>query len=136
MMKKIVTAAMVALSILFLLPACKKSDKQPSTLEKIQGKWQLDNEVFNDHLSGQDNITNISGVAGDIADFRTDGKVYTTIQGQSDTSTYALSGETKIVIDDSIIYDIKTLTTSSFVLYNKENDTGTDYYEQTINFKK
>ena len=36
-MKKIITTALVLL-VTFYLPACKKSDKDQTTMEKIQGK--------------------------------------------------------------------------------------------------
>ncbi len=73
---------------------------------------------------------------GDIIDFRTDGKVYTNIQGQPDTTNYSLSGDTKIVIDGNLNYEIKTLTSTSFVLHEKEVGTGTDFYEETLTLKK
>ena len=125
-MKNIITAAALILLVTFYLPACKKSDKQPTTLEKVHGKWQLDTDVSNDHFSGQDNITAIAGMAGDVLDFRTDGKVYTNIQGQADTTTYSLSGDTNIVIDGNLNYDITTLTSASLILHEKVNASGTD----------
>ena len=75
-------------------------------------------------------------MASDIIDFRTDGKVYTNVQGQLDTTTYSLSGDTKIVIDGNLNYDITTLTANSFILHEKEIGTGTDFYEETLTLKK
>jgi hypothetical protein len=135
-MKKIITAATIVLLITLHLPACKKSDKQPTTLEKIQGKWLLSTDVSNDHFSGQDNIMTLTGTSSDLIDFRTDGKVYTNIQGQSDTTSYSLSGDTKIVIDGNLNYEIQTLTSTSFVLHEKEIGPGTDFYEETLTLKK
>jgi signal peptidase I len=135
-MKKIITSAALVLWVTFYLPACKKTDKQPTTLEKIQGKWQLDKDVFNDHFSGQDNIDSITGMPGDIIDFRSDGKVYTSIQSQVDTTTYSLSGDTKLVVDGNQNYDITTLTSNSFILHQKVNASGSDFYEETLTLKK
>ena len=47
--------------------ACKSKDKQPqTTIEKIQARWTLESQVENEHISGQDNVTNISGTAADV----------------------------------------------------------------------
>lgn len=135
-MKKIISAlAFVSLTMLFL-PACKKSDKQQTTLEKIQYKWQLESDEINDHYSGMDDFTTITGDPGDIIDFRKDGNVYVNVGGFTDTSAYTLSGDTKITIAGTQIYDIKTLTSNSFILYNKETDGPSDFTEETITLKK
>ena len=135
-MKRFITSAILALLITFYLPACKKSDKKQTTLEKIQGAWQLESDIWNDHISGQDNITTVTGDPGDIIDFRTDGKVYVNIGGFTDTSAYALSGDTKIILAGTQIYDIKILTANSFILYTKEITGGSDFSEETITLKK
>jgi len=135
-MKKIITSTALVLLAIFFLSACKKSNKQQTTLEKIQGVWQLETDVDNEHVSGQDNITTTSGGPGDILDFRSDGKVYSNIQGEADTSTYALSGDTKIVIEGFETFDITTLTANIFVLDNKEIIGGTDFDEETITLKR
>ena len=133
-MKKFIISVMLVSMVIFYLQACKKSDKPQTTIEKIQGKWQLVTDVQNDHIAGQDDITTDTGGPGDIVDFRTDGKVYTSIQGGQDTSTYTLSGDTKIVLDGTP-FDIITLTSNSFIFHNKEI-TGSDFYEVTITLKK
>jgi hypothetical protein len=135
-MKKIITSAALILLVTFYLSACKKTDKQPTTIEKVQGKWNLVTDIFNEHISGQDNISSITGTTGDNIDFRTDGKVYSNIQGGADTSTYALSGDTKIVINGTLNYDITTLTSSSLILHDMESTGGTDFQEETITLKK
>ena len=119
------------------LAACKKKDKQPqTTMEKIQGKWFLQNETDNEHSSGQDNITTTAGGPNDIIDFRSDGKVYSDVFGTKDTSTYTLSGDTKIVLAGTEIFDIKTLSSNSFILYNKQIFAADDYDEVTITLKR
>ena len=135
-MKKFITLATVALLILFYLQGCKKkSDHQQTEIEKIQGKWQLDSDVQNHHISGQDNITTITGVPGDIVDFRTDLNVYSDIGGNKDTSTYILV-YSEIFLNGSQPFDIVTLTANSFILHNKEILGGTDFDEETITLKK
>jgi hypothetical protein len=135
-MKKIIISVALVSLVTFYLPACKKSDKKQTTIEKIQGIWQLESDIYNDHFSGQDNIDSITGDPGDIVDFRTDGKVYSNIGGFTDTSTYALSGDTKIVLDGIHLYDIITLTANSFIIHNKETTAPSDFYEETIALKK
>ena len=131
-MKKIITSAALVLLVGFYLPACKKSDKKQTTLDKIQGVWQLETYTYNEHLSGQDNITTITGGLGDFFDFRTNGIL---IEGIADTTIYRLSGDTKIVINLST-YDITTLTSNSFILHIKDDLGGTDFDEGTISLKK
>lgn len=136
-MKRIIRLMTFIALLTFYLTACKKSDNQPkTTIEKVQGKWSLQSEVLNEHLAGHDNITTTPGEANDIIDFRTDGKVYSVVTGIQDTSTYALSGDTKIILDGTQSYDIKALTSSSFIIYNKEIY-GTDEYDEiTISLKR
>lgn len=139
-MKKIITSIAIVTVVTFYLSACKKSDTQRTTtqtpLQKIQAKWQLQTYVYNDHYANMDHLTNLTGGANDYLDFRTDMKVYTYLFGSRDTSTYALSGDTKVVIDGTDIFDIKTLTNNSFIMYNKDNGSGTDYEEITFTMKK
>ncbi len=129
---------MLTMATVFYLPACKKSDKkeEQTTIEKIQGKWQLDSDIQNHHRSGEDNIDTITGDPGDIVDFRTDGKVYSDIGGFKDTSTYALSGDTKMIFDGTQVFDIITLTSNSFIFHNKETTGPSDFDEVTISLKR
>jgi hypothetical protein len=136
-MKKFITSAILVLIITFYLPACKKSDKAQTTLEKIQGKWQLVTDVENDHIAGQDDITTYTGGPSDIIDFRADGKAYFNIIGTQDTDTlgYTVSGDTKIVFE-ATQFDIITLTSNLFIIHDKEVITGSDFTEETITLKK
>lgn len=137
-MKKIITSVAVATLLIFCLSACKKSsDTQTpqTTLQKIQAKWQLENYYENDHYSGADHIKNTVGTSGDYLDFRSDGKVYTSLFGYKDTVTYSLITDTQLLIDGVSKYDIKTLTTNSFVIYGKDVS-GSDFLEEKITMKK
>lgn len=115
-MKKFITSAAILLPVSFNLPACKKSDKQPTTIEKIHAKWNLVADIFNNHVSSQDSISTTAGALGNIIDFKMDGKVNSTIQGGADTANYVLSGNTKIVINKTITYDITMLTSNLFFM--------------------
>ncbi len=135
-MKKFITSLALVSLVTLYFQACKKSVDQQTTIEKIQGKWQLQSDIQNSHYLGQDNIDTITGKPGDIVDFRTDGKVYTNIGGEKDTSTYALSGDTKMIFDGTLVFDIITLTANSFIFYNKETTGASDFTEVTITLKK
>lgn len=117
------------------ISGCKKSDKPQTTIEKIQGKWKLVTDEENDHVAGQDNITIDHGGPGDIVDFRTDGTLFSDFMGVQNTSTYTLSGDTKIIFDGTQVFDIITITSNSFIFHSKEI-TGSDFYEITITLKK
>jgi hypothetical protein len=134
-MKKIINSIAIALLLLCFLPACKKDDNPLTTLQKIQGEWLLQSLVTNDHYSGADHISTQSGASSDKFDFRSDGNLYFTFAGTTDKVSYILSGDTKIIIDGTDTFDIKTLTSNSFVIYKKEFF-GADYEEVTINLKR
>lgn len=134
-MKKIIITTAIAILVIFSMSACKKSDSQ-TTLQKIQAKWQLDNYYENDHFSGVDHFKTITGTSADYYDFRTDGKVYFSFGGYSDISTYSLISDTKLLIDGTDNYDIKTLTTNSFIIYGKDAAANGDFLEATYTFKK
>jgi hypothetical protein len=138
-MKKIITSIVVAILITFCLPACKKSSdtQQPQTTQqKIQNKWLLENIVDNFHRSGTDQSSTTIGASTDYFDFRADGKIYYSISTYKDTVTYSLPSDTKILIDGTETYDIKTLTSNSFIIYQKKLLNCTDYDEETITWKK
>lgn len=43
---------------LFVVASCKKdAEKEKTTAEKIQAKWQIDNILINEHTSGEDHKT-------------------------------------------------------------------------------
>ncbi len=139
MKKNIIAITIVAMAIIYL-PACKKSsDIQPepqTTFQKIQAKWQLVTHYENDHFAGVDHIKNTTGTATDYLDFRTDGKIYASFFGYRDTVTYSLINDTQLLIDGTNKYDIKTLTSNSFIIYGKDVSSNGDFLEETFTMKK
>jgi hypothetical protein len=126
----------MAVAILLLgLTGCNKEDTPQTTQQKILGKWLLQSIVSNDHYANADHIFTFPGTLSDYFDFRSDGKLYFSFSGTADTVVYSLSGDTRILIAGTDLYDIKTLTATSFTIYKKEFF-GTDYEEETINWKK
>lgn len=132
-MKKIISSIAVAI-LLLSVPACNKKDTPQTTQQKILGKWILVTDVYNDHYLGADHISTQTGTANDYAEFKSDGNVYSSVSGFTNTTTYSIVSDTKINIDGDV-YDIKTLTTNALILYIK-NVYGADYDEETITFKK
>ena len=136
-MKSVIFTSAIVLTM-FFLPACKKSESSSlTTAQKVQNKWQLVTDTENDHYSSLDHITTSYGNPTDYMDFRTDGKMYAQIGGYKDTLAYFLTGDTKITFSNSGgTFDIKTLTSNSFVLYGKEMGSGTNFIEETITLKR
>jgi len=133
-MKNIFHSLLIITLFSFLFSACKKKDVQLTTAEKVQGTWQLQTDIYHEFINGIDQSDTTIG-ANMTIEFRNDGKVYSNNQGQKDTTTYTLSGDTQIIIDQDQIYQIKTLTSNSFILYYKETQ-GADFSEETITLKK
>ena len=125
--------ASVVLLAAFALASCKK-DKEKTTQEKILGKWNIASIVDNDFYSGASHINTYTGVSSDYLEFRSDGTVFVSFSGITNTSHYGLIGDTKIWIE-SDNYDIKTLTDNQFSLYSRD-DFGADYYESTMNLRR
>ena len=137
-MKKIIKTLAVAILLISLLPSCKKSDsgwQQLTTLQKIQAKWQVQTYYENDHYFGADHIKNSTGTANDYLDFRTDGKLYTSMFGYKDTVAYSLPDDAHLLIGSSSKYEIKTLTANSMVLYGMDIS-GADFLEENITLSK
>ena len=119
--------------------ACKKeSTPQPKTTqEKLLGKWNYISTVSNHFYSGSSHIMTVTGAAGDYADFRNDGKVYSLTNGSRDTAAYGIVNDSKIWIDNtSTTFDLKVFTETDLQLYHKEILNATDYDEATVTLKK
>jgi hypothetical protein len=114
-MKKLMVPAAILAAVMVV--SCDKKNDKPvnNTLSKVQAKWKVNNVKFEE--GGEDST--YTGVAADYIDFRTDGKVYTNIADEKDTSAYKLVNDTKLVIDTDTM-NIKQLTSSQFVLEYKE----------------
>jgi len=133
-MKKITSFLALIILFSFFFVACKKKDTQATTAEKVQGTWQLQSDISNEHVGGVDNFDTTLALPGSTLEFRNDGKVYSNSPDGKDTASYSLSGDSKLIIDN-IAYDIKTLTSNTLQLYIKESE-GADYYEETINLTR
>jgi len=118
--------------------ACKKTEPSASgTQQKILGKWKFQNVVVNDFYSGSSHITTYPGDPSDYFDFRSDGKVYSSIWGSQDTSSYTIINDTQLRIDAAgDTSNIILLTRSALQLYEKQVFAPGDYSESTIYMSK
>ena len=132
---------MIKKTMIFLLAsaavftACKKTETTLTTTQKVLGKWTYVGEAGTQTYQGTTKPTSYTATAGDYADFRTDGKMYSRAQGNYfDTTTYFILNDTLIKIKKDTA-TIKTLTTSSFVFHYKRA-TPDFSSESTVTLKK
>ncbi len=123
-------------AILLVVMSCKKKNDTETTAQKIQAKWQIINIISNDHSNGTDDIITETGAPGDYYDIRSDGNIYSHFQGSSDTSSYTLLGDSKIIVDGKDTANIQGLTNNALTLYEKSIVDPLTYTEATINLKK
>jgi len=139
-MKKAFALFITAIFIAYVFVSCSKSKDTTAQLtvtQKIQNKWLVDNLVDHFHDPTFDTTVISAGTASDYVDFRTDGKVYTFFDGSADTSTYAVVGDTSILITLIGNYKIQALTDHTLKLYGREDDPSSSaYFEETINLKR
>lgn len=127
-MKKITKAFALFALLAICITACKKDEK--TTAEKIQGVWKAHSTITHYFIQNVHMYDTTLAPVGTTFEFTKDGKVISTQDNETDTVNYSLVGDTKITIDDET-FDIKTLNSSTFELYEKEVE-GNDYGEVTL----
>ena len=123
-------------AILLVIVSCNKKNDTETTAQKIQTKWQIINFVSNDHSNGSDDVVTETGAPGDYYDIRSDGNIYSHFQGSTDTSSYTLLGDSKLILDGKDTVNIQGLTNNALTLYEKSIIDPSEYTEVTINLKK
>lgn len=129
----------ITLLVAAALVACKKdtSNPAPTTSQQLQAKWHYVSSVINNYYSGAPHMITLTGNATDYADFRNDGKLYSFTLGSYDTAAYAILSDSKLWIDTpQDEFEIRTLTGSDCVLYNKEVISATEFTETTVTLHK
>ena len=129
MKKVLITVAVIAI-VSLSFTSCKK-EKARTTSEKIVGVWHLNNYIYNEHYDGADHLENNSGGPNDTYEFKANGTVNSNVGGSSDSSSYSIVGDNKLLITEDENYDIKKLDDHNLVLYFKEMD-GDEFVEITI----
>ena len=143
MQRKHLAIAVLSIGML-TLAACKKDkeeEKPKTTAEKLQAKWTLQTIIDNEHTGGEDSRDTTVGAGTDFFEFKPNGMLYVSFDGELDSVSYALQTDSKIVITQppyASIYDIQTLTDNTLQLYTKEQSPfePADYAEETILLKK
>lgn len=135
---KLISAAILFSMISLSIFSCKKESTSPKTTqEKIAGRWKLQSSVRNNFYAGMAHITTYTGTAADYADFRSDNKVYSYVDGSYDTSAYGIISDTKIWIEyTTAVFDIQTLTDTQLKLYMKLIYNAAEYDESTLDFSR
>lgn len=128
----------VALTVITTISCKKDDDKDVPTdpmAAKIQWKWQVENIIVSENLSGVEQSITYDGLPTDYVEFRKDGKMYTEYQGKRDTADYQIVDHQRISINgDNAI--IRELTENTFVLFDKENVVNLGYVAITYHLKK
>jgi len=128
---------------LFLLTAtltsCDKETKDDADVAII-GLWQATKEIEVEFEDGKKVNEDTETDPGFYIEFRNDGRIY---EDGELTGTYQLSSDKKKLTvrseDETIDYDIKTLTKSSLILYREYDYTedGKTYHETAeVHFRK
>lgn len=124
-----ITFCMIVFTIFFTITSCKKDDSNNSNL--IIGKWNFDKLVTWKTFNGSTSKDTIEFTGfGLYADFRTDGKEYSSYFNGSgisyDTTTYSVSNNHIFYTSNNGQKDtveIKTLNNTTLVTYFKEYNT-------------
>ena len=135
-MKKIIYSV-VCLS-LFILAACNGKDTpEPTTQQKLLGKWRVQKEIdeYYQPVTTLLETEQIDGQPGDSIVFKTDGNVYSYSPTYGDDFTnYEVLNDTTVKIEDEL-YMIRKLTTTELYLYNDYvNQMGNERYVQRLYF--
>lgn len=121
--------------------SCEKDDEitTAEALERLQNVWKVDNIKTVFYTPPTEATINYTGQADDYYDFRTDGKLYTQVNGGKDTLLYNLINSTTIVVNNNGSIDtgkITTLTSTKLVGVTKFKINSTDYNEVTANLSR
>lgn len=133
-------------SLLFIagtlaLSSCDKDDdiSTETALQRLQNVWKVDNIKTVFYTPPTEATINYTGQPADYYDFRTDGKLYTQVNGDKDTLLYNLINSTTIVVNNNGSIDtgkITTLTSTKLTGVTKFKINSTDYNEVTANLSR
>ncbi|MBB5439409.1 hypothetical protein HDC92_003102 [Pedobacter sp. AK017] len=131
---------LIALITISTISSCKKDEKANSL---IVGKWFFEKIDYVEFEDGQKTTSTETGGPGDFFQFDADGKFSgSTWSNKIEVSTWELINNKMLKVKPNSEIDwpeagmeIKTLTSSSLVLYEKTIE-GNNYYETTVYLKK
>lgn len=140
-MKTLRTTLLLLIGSALVLSSCDKDDdiSTETALQRLQKTWKVDNiktEFFTTPASATINYT---GQPADYYDFRTDGKLYTYLNGERDTMFYNLINNNTLVVNNEGAIDtgkITTLTNSKLIGVTKFRMSATEYSEITATLSR
>lgn len=142
-MKKLSLFLIVVILAGYIFVSCSKSNDNttppPSTSQRIQTKWTLESYVYHQYGTNpvQDTTEIYTGTANDYFDFKPTGTVNFSVASYSDSFTYAIVGDTSLIISQFGNYKIQALTDHTLKLYFRADDPAiSGYFEETYNLKK
>ena len=139
-MRKAINSITAVIIVMCFLVFCKKEDKNDEvanqTTQKLLGKWTFLSSTLNEYHSNTDHVKVTPAQQGDYMEFMSAGKVIVRLLGASDTSRFSVNKDNKLVIDDTDVFDIKTLSESDLIFYRKVVYSSANYSEETYTFKK
>ncbi|HYH15575.1 MAG TPA: hypothetical protein VD794_10155 [Flavisolibacter sp.] len=133
------TLYILLFGIVLLSNSCKKDNEEDITNDlarRIHGKWQINSIMIKENLSGTERNVTHHGGASDYFDFKPNGKVYTSMQGQSDDYDYFVNeNENKINIDGDNA-TILELSEHTFIFSDRDLTATIGYTEITYSLKR
>ncbi len=140
-MKTLRIFPLLAIATLFVFSSCDKDDdiSTETALQRLQNVWKIDNiktEYFTTPASATINYT---GQPSDYYDFRTNGKLYTSVNGSLDTLDYNLINNSTIVVNNNGSIDtgrIDALTNSKLIGVTRFKINATEYSEVTAELSR
>ncbi len=117
-----------------VMVACKKDKAQRTTLERMQGQWKFQKEIYNESHSGVFYSDTAYGLPGDYIDFRTNGKIHFKFGNFIDSANYILINESSFVTykgPDRDTASIILLTDNQFQYRSIKFDPAPDFHEFT-----
>jgi hypothetical protein len=110
-----------------------------TTSQQLQAKWTLESYVYHQYGTNpiQDTTEIYTGTGNDYFDFKPTSKVIFSVASYTDSFTYALVGDTSLIIEQFGNYKIQAITDHTLKLYFKTDDPAiSGYFEETYNLKK
>ncbi|RYY64866.1 MAG: hypothetical protein EOO13_17955 [Chitinophagaceae bacterium] len=140
-MKTLRILPLLATASLLVFSSCDKDDDvtTETALQRLQKVWKVDKLTTVYYTTPASATINYTGQASDYYDFRTNGKLYTSVNGGLDTLDYNLINNTTIVVNNNGSIDtgrITTLTNSKLVGVTKFKINSTEYSEVTAELSR
>lgn len=133
-MKKRTIVSFLSLAIV-IFAACKK-DNDKSTVERLQGKWNLQKAVWNNHNNTDYKDSSIYTNGDNYVIITSSNQViYHDPYSPDDTTTFRMLNDKTLLIDQDT-FMITQLTDTQLQWYSKETYSPTRYYEEWDSFIK